>query len=183
MPCSAELVYTASGSAARQTNALSGSFKATLPTAAEDAGRLIPFALYAREYLAETRRADFQTEGRDGTVLKPKNRAAEKRLFAAAAKGLSAASDDEIRHLLAVKWIRPLSAQLRSLPQQVIAALEESVCALFQKYAHPFAALSADVKEAEENLASLLENITGDSYDMQGLAAFVKLLRGDERGN
>lgn len=169
--------------AARQTNALSGSFKATLPTAAEDAGRLIPFALYAREYLAETRRADFQTEGRDGTVLKPKNRAAEKRLFAAAAKGLSAASDDEIRHLLAVKWIRPLSAQLRSLPQQVIAALEESVCALFQKYAHPFAALSADVKEAEENLASLLENITGDSYDMQGLAAFAKLLRGDERGN
>ena len=65
----------------------------------------------------------------------------------------------------------------------MIATLEESVCTLFQKYAHPFAALSADVKEAEENLASLLENITGDSYDMQGLAAFAKLLRGDERGN
>ena len=166
--------------AAKQTKAESrgGGQNAAPPTAAEDAERIIPLSLYAQVYFTETK-----DKGETAFDFPPKNRAAEKRMFAAAERGLAAASDETIRHLLYIKWIEPLSAQLHTLPQRTIDALEEAVCALFEKYAYPYAMLADEMKETTKSLTALLTNLTGDDYDVKGLAAFCDMLRGDGHAN
>ena len=87
-------------------------------------------------------------------------------------------SDDQAKELLNAKWIQPLMASLYSLPQAIIASLTDKVKALATKYEVTLAGVEKEIAETEAVLSSMLEDLTGNPYDMAGLKELKALLGG-----
>ncbi len=88
-------------------------------------------------------------------------------------------SEDQIITLLELKWIAPLIDKLNKLPDAIISELISSLKAKMNKYSVTFSQLDREIKEAEKLLSSMIDDLTGNDYDMQGLRAFQALLRGE----
>jgi type I restriction enzyme M protein len=80
--------------------------------------------------------------------------------------------------LLEAKWVQPIVAAILALPNEVIEHLTDVVQALADKYAVTYTETTQKLTEAEHSLASLIDDLTGDDFDMQGLAQFQTLLKG-----
>lgn len=87
-------------------------------------------------------------------------------------------SDEEARELLHLKWIAPLSQELASLPSSLIAQLASQVQALAEKYAVTYAQVASEIETTEQELAQMMQELTGNEFDMQGLAELSRLLKG-----
>lgn len=94
----------------------------------------------------------------------------------AAIEGLT---DAQVIALLEAKWIQPLIAALHSIPGNVIADLVAQVRALATKYSTTYAELAGQIAETKSSLATLIDELTGNDYDMKGLAEFKALLKGE----
>ena len=88
-------------------------------------------------------------------------------------------SDEQILDLLRLKWIVPLCASLRAMPDAIIDTLEKAAQALADKYAVTYLELDEQIQKSEEALSSMIDELTGNEYDMKGLAEFKALLQGD----
>lgn len=88
-------------------------------------------------------------------------------------------SDEQVLELLRLKWIAPLCASLRAMPNAIIDTLEKSVQALADKYAVTYLKLDEQIQKSEEALSSMMDDLTGSEYDMKGLTEFKALLQGD----
>lgn len=88
-------------------------------------------------------------------------------------------SDDDARALLKEKWIVPLCERINKLPDDVIGELVTRVTDLAAKYEVTYTELEAEIKEAEQSLAAMLDELVGNEYDMKGLSEFKSLLLGD----
>lgn len=88
-------------------------------------------------------------------------------------------SDEQVLDLLRLKWIVPLCASLRAMPEAIIDRLEKAVQALANKYAVTYLELDKQIKESEIALASMINDLTGSEYDMKGLSKFQSLLKGE----
>ena len=88
-------------------------------------------------------------------------------------------TDAQVAALLEAKWIQPLIAALHSIPGSIIADLVSQVRALAEKYATTYAELAGQLAETKSSLASLIDELTGNDYDMKGLAEFKALLKGE----
>ena len=88
-------------------------------------------------------------------------------------------SDEQVLDLLRLKWIVPLCASLRAMPDAIIDTLEKAVQALADKYAVTYLELDEQIQKSEEALSSMIDELTGNEYDMKGLAEFKALLKGD----
>ena len=88
-------------------------------------------------------------------------------------------SDEQVLDLLRLKWIVPLCASLRAMPDAIIETLEKAVQALADKYAVTYLELDEQIQKSEEALSSMIDELTGNEYDMKGLAEFKALLKGD----
>ena len=88
-------------------------------------------------------------------------------------------SDKQVLDLLRQKWIVPLCASLRAMPQEIIATLEKAVQALADKYAVTYLELDEQIQKSEKALASLIDDLTGSEYDIKGLAEFKALMAGE----
>ena len=88
-------------------------------------------------------------------------------------------SDEQVLDLLRLKWIVPLCASLRAMPDAIIDTLEKSVQTLVDKYAVTYLELDEQIQKSEEALSSMIDELTGNEYDMKGLAEFKALLKGD----
>lgn len=93
-----------------------------------------------------------------------------------AIEGLTAAQCDD---LLAAKWIEPLQAELLALPETVLSDFIAKIAALNAKYATTYSDVCSQIDEAEHQLAGMLGQLTGDEYDMAGIAELRKLLGGE----
>ena len=89
-------------------------------------------------------------------------------------------SDDAVLELLRKKWILPLVSSLRSLPDTVIADFVSRLEAICKKYETTFAEVEGEIADTERSLISLLDDLTGNEFDMMGLAEFKKMLGGGE---
>lgn len=87
-------------------------------------------------------------------------------------------SDEEIHELLVKKWIEPICDGIINLSYTVISALENRVEMLSKKYETTFTELDSQINEAELMLSSMLDDLTGSDFDMQGLIGFKNLLGG-----
>ncbi len=87
-------------------------------------------------------------------------------------------SDSQVYNLLESKWITPLIVSLHKLPDNIIGDLTNRVSALAEKYATTYKELEAEIKETEESLVAMMDELTGSDYDMQGLKELQSLLRG-----
>ena len=87
-------------------------------------------------------------------------------------------SDVQVTELLETKWVTPLVAALYQLPDNVISELVSSIRALADKYATTYAEVAEEIADTKATLANLIEELTGNEYDMKGLREFQVLLRG-----
>jgi len=87
-------------------------------------------------------------------------------------------TDEQVHELLRQKWIAPLSSSLRAMPEAIIAILAKSVQALVNKYAVTYMEIDAQIHESETALASMIDELTGNKYNMAGLKQFNSLLKG-----
>lgn len=91
---------------------------------------------------------------------------------------IEALDDSQVLELLEAKWVQPIVSAILELPNEVIEHLTDVVQALADKYAVTYTETTQKLTEAENSLASLIDDLTGNDFDMQGLAQFQTLLKG-----
>lgn len=88
-------------------------------------------------------------------------------------------SDEQVYNLLHLKWITPLCNELATMPNTVISQLTSQVQALANKYAVTYSQVANEIKTTEQELAQMMGELTGNEFDMQGLAELNRLFRGE----
>lgn len=88
-------------------------------------------------------------------------------------------SDEQVLELLRRKWITPLVEDLNDLPRSVVRTLIARLESLCTKYETTFAGVDSEIAETEATLRGLIGDLTGNAFDMQGLAELEKLLGGE----
>ena len=88
-------------------------------------------------------------------------------------------SDEQVLDLLRLKWIAPLSAALRAMPDAIITSLENAVQTLVNKYTVTYLELGKQIEESEKALSDMIDELTGNEFDMKGLEQFKSLLMGE----
>jgi len=88
-------------------------------------------------------------------------------------------SDEQVNDLLDLKWITPLLAELSQLPTNLIHELTSQVQKLADKYATTYADVANDIKNTEQTLSVLIDELTGNEFDRQGLAELKAFLQGE----
>ncbi|HAS6183875.1 TPA: type I restriction-modification system subunit M [Vibrio vulnificus] len=88
-------------------------------------------------------------------------------------------SDEQVNHLLHLKWIEPLSCELAAMPSNLIVQLTNKIQVLADKYAVTYSQVASDIKITEGELSEIMDGLTGNEFDMQGLAELTSLLKGE----
>ena len=89
-------------------------------------------------------------------------------------------SDDEIKMLLKEKWLTPAMENINAIPNAIISNLNRSVNDIITKYDNPILTLDTDITKTEESLSVMLNDLTGDAFDMAAVQQFKTLLGGKE---
>lgn len=88
-------------------------------------------------------------------------------------------TDEQVLDLLRLKWIAPLCAALRAMPDAIIASLENAVQTLVDKYAVTYLELGEQIQKSEKALSDMIDELAGNEFDMKGLEQFKALLAGE----
>jgi type I restriction enzyme M protein len=86
-------------------------------------------------------------------------------------------SAEEIEQFLYLKWIAPICNGVNATATNTLSIFESQVKHIAEKYATSFNQLNEDLSSAENELASLIGNLTGDEYSIIGLQEFAKTLK------
>lgn len=111
-------------------------------------------------------------------TLKKDLKVAQQQLEADTYATIEALTDAQVDEVLTAKWITALMDDLRDIPGHVLAGLAARVQALYDKYAVALTDLDVQIRETEQELASLLSGLTGNAADMQAVTALQELLGG-----
>lgn len=98
---------------------------------------------------------------------------AKKELEATTIKKIQSLDKKEVDLLLENKWIVPVCEALAEIPVDLKSYIVENVSALGEKYATTLNDVETQICEAETQLSSLIANLTGDAYAIEGLAKFI----------
>lgn len=79
-----------------------------------------------------------------------------------------------IQMFLDLKWIEPITTAIDALPDAVIQNLADSIAALGDKYAVTYNDIKSGIVESEQNLATLIGQLTGDEFAISGLSNLIK---------
>lgn len=113
------------------------------------------------------------------TDLKKKIKAETAALHMKTKETIEGLSDSQVHDLLERKWITPLMDSLHKLPETITGDLANRVSALAEKYATTYKELETEIHETEDSLITMMDELTGSDFDMQGLKEFQALLRGE----
>ena len=83
-------------------------------------------------------------------------------------------SDADVSHFLHLKWIEPICKGINASLRSVLTSLESAALALSEKYAVSYKQINDDMVAANEELAELVEQLTGDEFAIRGLKELVK---------
>lgn len=89
-------------------------------------------------------------------------------------KAIENLTDEEAAMLLHHKWIDPICDGIDNTLRSVLSALESEALALSEKYATSYKQINDDMATANEELAGLVEQLTGDEFAIRGLKELVK---------
>ena len=84
-------------------------------------------------------------------------------------------SDTQVKELLSAKWIQPIVAFMHTLPKNSIQQLNQKITALAEKYAVTYANVAKDIQKTENSLSDMINDLTGNEFDMQGLTELQNL--------
>ena len=88
-------------------------------------------------------------------------------------------TDSMVCELLDKKWIGNLLESINKLPDTIVDNLVSKIQALGSKYKTTYFELEKEIKETEMKLASMIDELEGNEYDMKGLSEFKALLLGE----
>lgn len=88
-------------------------------------------------------------------------------------------TDAQVLELLERKWITPLVLSIMELPKTLVSDLTVKIKNLIEKYKVTFVGLESEISNAERELSKMIDELTGDEFDMAGLREFQLLLNGD----
>lgn len=97
----------------------------------------------------------------------------------ASKKAIEGLTDDEVLTLLNKKWILPLTKSLKKFPETLLSDLSAKLQKLSKKYETTYLDLDTQIRETEESLAAMIDDLEADEFDKKGLVEFQKLLRGE----
>ena len=86
-------------------------------------------------------------------------------------------TQDEIDHLLLLKWVKPIVNALNKMPNQVLQQLTNKLQALAEKYAQTYADIANETSEVEQRLAAMMGELQGNEFDMHGLKELQTFLQ------
>jgi type I restriction enzyme M protein len=79
-----------------------------------------------------------------------------------------------INQFLELKWIVPITSAIEAMPDAVISTLDDAITALNEKYAVTYDEIETSISKSEQNLATLISQLTGDEYAIMGLSNLIK---------
>lgn len=85
-------------------------------------------------------------------------------------------ADSTVKDLLAKKWITSLMNNINKLPDNIINNLVSKLEALNTKYATTYFNLEDEIKQTQDSLCKMIDELEGNEHDMLGLAELKKLL-------
>lgn len=89
-------------------------------------------------------------------------------------------SEEDARIILEKKWILPLTSAIEAAPQEALKAYIAKINYLCGKYTQTTDEVETEIKSTENELLSLMSDLTGSEYDLAGLTDLEKLLGGDD---
>lgn len=110
--------------------------------------------------------------------LKKQIKAEREKLHIKTKETIESLSDAEVLELLENKWIDPLICNITDLPIKAANDLVSEVKRLANKYRLTLSGIEAEIIQVEEELSSMLDDLTGNEFDMLGISELKKLLRG-----
>lgn len=88
-------------------------------------------------------------------------------------------TDEQVTALLEEKWIVPVVEGLMQLPMQVLDAFVKKLNDLDKKYESTFEDIETELRETEQSLIGLAQQLEGNEYDCQGIKELISLLGGE----
>lgn len=162
-------------------------------TVNDEGDKFVPAAVAkeAKALQAEAKKAGkFDPESYEGKIIQVAEWLAEEKTLRAAIKKDAAAlhlktkhtienlSDAQVHELLESKWITPFSEELHRLPDQQVDTLIRKLEALAEKYRITYADNAREIQQTENALASMIEELDANEFDLKGLAELKTLLAG-----
>lgn len=89
-------------------------------------------------------------------------------------------SEDQVYELLELKWVNPIVGTMNNLPETIINELTNKVQILSEKYTITYSDVANEISKAESTLSSLIGNLEGNEFDMQGLNELKSLLNSED---
>ncbi len=89
-------------------------------------------------------------------------------------------SDEQVKELLKIKWIKPLVEKTKSISEEIINGFVAKLNALKKKYETTFVAVEEKLDKTEIEVNKMLSKLCGNDYDMKGIKEFQKLLKAGE---
>ena len=86
--------------------------------------------------------------------------------------------DSQVMELLHDKWIVPLVESLQQLPDSFISELITELGKLSSKYEDTLEQVEEQISSTENELSGMLSMLSGNDFDMQGIAELKKMLGG-----
>ena len=87
-------------------------------------------------------------------------------------------TDEQVLYGLEQKWISPIVTSLNSLPTTLVNQLTQKVKALATKYETTYADVVKEINQAEKTLGTLIDDLQGNEFDLQGINELKALLHG-----
>lgn len=87
--------------------------------------------------------------------------------------------EEQALALLNKKWIVPLVNKINELPKSIVDSLTKKVINLSKKYETTLVDIDNDIKDAENDLISMLDELDANEDDTLGLKELKKLLGGE----
>ena len=91
--------------------------------------------------------------------------------------------DLQVYELLELKWIKSLSSAIEELPNGIIDNLTNTLQTLAQKYETTLVDTENEMKQTQQELSMMIDELDGSEFDMKGLEAFQELLKVVENDN
>lgn len=89
-------------------------------------------------------------------------------------------SDEAVYELLELKWVAPICKDMNDLPIDILNDLSNKVQTLAERYAVTYSDVANEISQAESSLSTMIDELNGNKYDMDGLKELKKLLKTEE---
>ena len=88
-------------------------------------------------------------------------------------------TDEQVKEMLYLKWIKPLADGIAVLPDSIVSALTNKINTLTKKYSVTLLDVEAQIDETEKAFADMIDDLEGSEFDMKGLKELQKMLKGE----